>query len=37
MPVFPKELLLGSEKSLALMEPNNNKFENLLVIPEDEQ
>ena len=37
MPIYPKELLLGSEMSLAQLEPNNNKFENLLVIPEDEQ
>jgi len=37
MPIYPKELLLGSDKVLAHMEPNNNKFENLLVISEDEQ
>lgn len=37
MPIYPKELLLGSEKTLALLEPNNNKFDNLLVISEDEQ
>ena len=37
MPIYPKELLQGSEKTLAQLEPNNNKFENLLVISEDEQ
>ena len=37
MPIYPKELLQGSDKTLAQLEPNNNKFENLLVISEDEQ
>ena len=37
MPIYPRELLQGSEKTLAQLEPNNNKFENLLVISEDEQ
>ncbi len=37
MPIYPKELLLGSERTLATLEENNNKFENLLVISEDEQ
>lgn len=37
MPVYPKELIFGSEKLLSQSEPNNNKFENLLVISEDEK
>ena len=37
MPIYPKELLLGSEKLLDQGEPNNNKFENLMVISEDEK
>lgn len=36
MPVYPREVLMGSEKTLSQLEPNNNKFENLLVISEDE-
>jgi len=37
MLIYPKELLLGSERTLATLEENNNKFENLLVISEDEK
>ena len=37
MPVYPRELLLGSDKVLEQLEPNNNKFENLLVINEDDK
>ena len=37
MPIYPKELLLGSDKYLDQGEPNNNKFENLMVISEDEK
>ena len=37
MPIYPKELIQGSDKALSQLEPNNNKFENLLVISEDEQ
>ena len=37
MPIYPKELLLGSERTMATLEPNANKYENLLVISEDEQ
>ena len=36
MPVYPVELLFGSQRSLEQTEVNNNKFENLLVISEDE-
>ena len=37
MPIYPKELIMGRESTLSTMETNNNKFENLLVISEDEQ
>ena len=37
LPIYPKELLQGSDKTIAQLEPNNNKFENLKVISEDEQ
>ncbi len=37
MPVYPRELIYGGEKILSQLEPNNNKFENLLVISEDEK
>ena len=37
MPVYPRELIFGGEKILSQLEPNNNKFENLLVISEDEK
>ena len=37
MPMYPVELLFGSQRSLEQTEVNNNKFENLLVISEDEQ
>ena len=37
MPIYPKELLFGSEQTLATLKDNNNKFKNLLVISEDEQ
>lgn len=37
MPVYPRELIFGADKFLSQSEPNNNKFENLLVISEDEK
>ena len=37
MPVHPKELVQGSETTVQLLEENNNKFSNLLLMPEDEQ
>ena len=37
MPIYPRELLQGAEKFLDQLEPNNNKFENLLVISKDEK
>ena len=37
MPMYPVELLHGSEKTLQSLQPNNQKYENLLVMSEDEQ
>lgn len=37
MPICSRELMFGSEAVLATLEANNNKFENLLVISENEQ
>ena len=37
MPIYPKELLLGSDKMLDQMEPNNTKFDNLILFPEEER
>ena len=37
MPVHPKELVQGSQATVEQLEENNNKFSNLLLMPEDEQ
>ena len=37
MPIYPKELIHGSQTTVQLLEENNNKFSNLLLMPEDEQ
>ena len=37
MPIYPKELVQGSQTTVQQLEENNNKFSNLLLMPEDEQ
>ena len=37
MPIYPKELIQGSQTTVQQLEENNNKFSNLLLMPEDEQ
>ena len=37
MPIYPKELVQGSLTTVQQLQENNNKFSNLLLMPEDEQ
>jgi hypothetical protein len=37
MPIYAEELLKGAEAVVSAMDQNNNKFNNFLLMPDDEQ